>query len=126
MSAVPPGPDTIVPLKKGEPAPFSGQLFDNPTATRWGNYLLQYEQRSRIELKYQKDYYTIQVGYYQALLTVEKDKYLKATTLLEKKVTQAEWERDHPPWYRTTWFGIVIGAVATGVVVGLTAYGLQR
>lgn len=122
VEAVPPGPDVIVPLKKGDPAPFSGQLFDNPTATRWGNYLIQYDKKSRLELTYQQKYYSLQIDYYKALLTVEKDKYDKATLLLEKKIVTVEWERDHPPWYRTTWFGVIVGVVATGAVVGLTAY----
>jgi hypothetical protein len=39
LTAVPPGEDQIFVVAKGQPAPVQGQLFDTPTAIRWGNYL---------------------------------------------------------------------------------------
>ena len=42
---VPAGSDVIVVAREGVAAPFTGQLFDQATALRWGNRIVRYRMR---------------------------------------------------------------------------------
>lgn len=122
LKPIPPGDDNIVSLKKGEPAPFSGQLFDGPTALRWGNFLEQGRVRLRLDNELYSRVTLAQKNYYEGVLSAERDKYRVVTTDLTTRLARAEWDRDHPPWWKSGWFTFALGVVVTGGAIGLGAY----
>jgi hypothetical protein len=116
--------DVIVPVKKGAVAPFSGQLFDNKTALRWGLWLRDYKDLSAAELLKVRGLCDSDLQLKDDLLKIEQDKTVTITTDLQKKLLESETTRvklqdqvDHPPWYDNFWFHFGIGAVSTVAVV---------
>jgi hypothetical protein len=122
VTAIPPGDDEIVSLKKGQPAPFDGQLFENNTALRWGNYLEQYKMRLKIDVGLMKRIMEAEITYRDKVIDYERAKYNRVVPDLENKLAKVTFERDNPSWYKTTWFGVGLGVVGTCAVVGLTAW----
>lgn len=123
LPPIPPGEDKIVPLPKDEKAPFSGQLFDAPTALRWGNWLQQYQLRLKEEHKMCLKLSSIELKYHQELLsiekrrgsTIEKDLRLRLKRSETARLA-AEHEARNPPWYTTRTFGIIVGVVGTAAI----------
>ena len=112
--AVPPGDDVIVPMKKGDSAPFMGQLFDQATALRWANYLQQYKLRLQTDVDYQKKYDGAELAFQQKQLELERAQYAKVTEELQAKLNTAQTALSAgPPWYKTADVGFVVGVVAT-------------
>jgi len=110
---VPPGQDVIVPLRKGDSAPFTGQLFDSDTALRWGHWLEQYQYRLQHDVETQKQIDLIRMQYLAQVIQIEEDKHKLVVKDYQDRLKAAQEEATNPPWYRTVEFGIVIGAVAT-------------
>ena len=126
VTAIPAGDDKIVPLAKGDVAPFTGQLYDPLTALRWANWLQQYKYRLQWDVEKQVSVCLIEKTYRDELLAAEEKRAeaveLDLTERLgrsEQARLDAEEEVRNPPWYSTTTFGVIIGAVATGVVFGI-------
>lgn len=123
IPAFPPGEDKIVPLKKGDPAPYAGQLFDPATAIRWGNWLQQYQLRLKTDVETQKKVDEAQITYLNKILELERKQYTTVTTDYKGRLQRAEAELQSPAWYRTPAFGVAVGilgtlgAVALGVAV---------
>lgn len=121
---IPAGEDVIAAVKKGEPAPFNGQIFDINTALRWANWLSQYkgklaavERRERAlcqsELSYQHDLDQLEIDELKTLNIDLKTRLKRSETVK----AQAEYDRDHPSWYSSVWFGVALGALgASGLV----------
>lgn len=129
---IPPGPDTIVPIRKGTDAPFDGQLFDNGTALRWGNWLLQYRLRLNADVELARRIGAADAELWKQRYTIVTDKYSAVTVDYQKQLLywQTEANRykrdaDNPPWYRSPWFGFGLGVVCTGLAVGLSAYAIS-
>ena len=129
---IPEGEDRIVAVKKGEPAPYEGQLFDNPTALRWANWLRQYELKLDADLDYARKVCEAEIRYKGELLSIEEQRYAVVTKMYqlevaekETQISQLRFELSHTPWYRSTWFGVTVGAVAMGAAIG-TGYFLSR
>jgi len=120
LVAVPPGDDTVVVVRKGDVAPFTGQLFDQPTALRWANYLQQCHFRLQADVDYQKKYDAATITLVQKQLDLERTQYTNVTTELQKKLEAAQVQlAAGPPWYQTATFGAVMGVVLTlAAVVG--------
>lgn len=117
---IPAGEDKIVPMKKNEPSPFEGQLFDNDTALRWANWLVQYKQLVKTNAALQKRICEIDVNLANKKLEIEQEKNNKIVPDLEAKLAKATEEAEHPPFYRTFWFGATVGiAVASLAAVGV-------
>ena len=125
VQAIPPGDDTIVSVKQGEPAPFTGQLFENNTAIRWGHYLEQYKYRLTADVALQMKLSQADVDYQKKLLVLEQEKYTKVVAELEAKNQALQVQVSDPPFYTRVWFGITVGVVAAFGAVGLAAYGLH-
>jgi hypothetical protein len=129
IQTIPTGEDKIVPLRKGEMAPFDGQFFDNNTALRWGNWLSQYKFRLKLDVDYQKKLGDADVELWKKKYDLEENRYMvvtgdyqKQVAKLENDVAKYKDEALNPPWYRTTTFGFILGVVATGAVIGLGVY----
>lgn len=126
IEAIPPGEDVIVPLRKGQPAPFTGQLFDPNTALRWGNWLQQYKYRLEWDVAAVRKSYEVELTYKDEILTNERERAAKVEKDLtdrlaraEKARLKAEEEARNPPWYNTRTFGVVVGVLATAAVFGI-------
>jgi len=123
LVAVPAGDDVVVVVKKGDPAPFTGQLFDQATALRWANFLQQCHFRLQADVDYQKKYDSAALQFTQKQLDLERTEYATVSKELQRKLTEAQAQlAEGPPWYKTATFGIAVGVVfALAAVVGTTA-----
>lgn len=121
VTAIPAGQDQIVPVKKGEPAPFEGQLFDNNSALRWGNWLLQYKALVKNNKELDQKICQADVDLGQKKYDLAQQEYTRVTAELQDKLKKAEDALANPPWYRTQGFGAAVGILATVLVIGGTA-----
>lgn len=126
----PSGEDTITAVKKGEAAPFAGQLFDENTALRWAMWLQQYKLRYGLDLKAAQDSCQVVVKHSESYRLIEEERNKKSeadlrTRLLvaEKARLDAEEKLRNPPFWKEPgfWYGAgvvttVIGVVAVAVV----------
>lgn len=125
LTAVPPGEDVVVVAKKGEPAPFTGQLFDDASAMRWAHYLQQCKFRLVADVAYQKKYDDTELGLAQQRLVLADAKYSSTVSDLQARLTVMEDQVASPPFYKTMWFGMVVGGLLAAGAVGLAAYSLS-
>lgn len=129
VADIPPGEDVIAAVKKGQPAPFDGQIFDISTALRWANWLDQYQAKLKAVQTKERALCQSQLDYQGELDLLEIDE-LKALnidlkTRLKRSETakaQAEYDLNHTAWYETVWFGALLGVVGT---TGLVLLGTQ-
>jgi hypothetical protein len=120
--AVPAGEDRIVPVRKGEPAPYTGQLFDNDTSLRWANWIVQYKNLVKSDRALQEKLCAADAEALQTRIKLAEEQYETVTKDLEKKLDEANKRADNPPFYRTSTFGFVVGVVASlGVAAGTIA-----
>lgn len=129
IQVIPPGDDKIVPLKKGEPAPYDGQFFDNNTALRWGNWLLQYKFRLKADVELTQKLGATDVELWKNKYSLVEEKYTLVTKDYQKRVADLETQTEklrfeiaNPSWYRSPLFGFVLGVVVTGLCVGAGIY----
>lgn len=126
VQAIPPGDDQIVQLKKGQPAPFDGQLFDPLTALRWANWLQQYKYRLVWDVERVQQTCKAETKYRDDVLAAEEERAKKVEDDLTSRLERSEQARlaaeeevRNPPWYSTTTFGVVVGVVATAAIFGI-------
>jgi hypothetical protein len=124
LQDIPPGEDRITEVRKGEAAPYDGQLFDHPTALRWANWLIQYQLLLQVDGEYQRKVCKAEIDYRNQLIALEQEKYQQVThdyqgqlAIRDAQISQLRMELEHPKWYRSVWFGVTAGVVATGVAV---------
>ena len=126
IKAIPAGADDIVTIKKGEEAPFSGQLYSPDTAIRWLNYMDQYRSKTQLLLDTYKRVCEVELNYRDSVLVAHKaaaadiKKDLEARLLRveeQNAILQAELAKG-PKWYNSRGFGITLGVVGT---LGITA-----
>lgn len=122
VQAIPPGDDKIVVVTQGQPAPFTGQLFDNNTAVRWGNWLQQYKFRLTLDVDTQKKLDSIQLDLLTKKLELEREQYRQVTSDYQIQVATLQEELRNPPWYKSPWFGFGCGIVASVALVTATAF----
>ena len=126
---IPPGEDVIAAVKKGQPAPFDGQIFDINTALRWANWLDQYQAKLKAvqtkeralcqsQLEYQAELDLLEIDELKALNIDLKERLKRSETAK----AQAEYELNHTAWYESVWFGVALGVVGT---TGLVFLGTQ-
>lgn len=132
ITTVPEGEDKIVPIHEGEEAPYSGQLFDPPTALRWANWLQQYKLRLKLDVETEREKCRVKLVAKDKVLSLHIDMhdqlsedYRKRILRLERRNVKLQEELNNRPFYKRAWFGYVMG-VATSVAVGTTAVLLSR
>lgn len=124
---IPPGPDNIVVLNQGEKAPFTGQLFDNDTAFRWGGWLMQYKLRLKTDVELEHKLCDADKKLLETQLRLQTEKQDEVLGLYDaeldnkdEKITKLE----HPPFFRTAWFGFTAGVAVTAIGVLVAALSL--
>lgn len=130
---VPPGDDVIVPLKKGDPAPFTGQLMDPATALRWLNYLEQSKLRLREDVLLERRTCNANMAYYDrrvsleysARLDIEKD---LRDRLLRSDQRNVDMQKQllEPGIFKSPIFWFFTGVVTSGIILGVSAYSLGQ
>lgn len=126
LVAVPSGDDSIKAIRKGENAPFSGQLLDTPTALRWAHYLQQADQRLKDDVIAERKVCNSHLQFMGARIDQERgyselvERDLRARILeLEQQKTDYANEVANPPFYKSFWFGALVGVLGTSLVAGL-------
>lgn len=132
IQAVPVGEDKIVPVREGEKAPFTGQLFDQPTALRWGNWLLQYKYRLEWDVQKEQKVCLAETEYRDKLLQIEKDRAQQVEVDLMERLERSETARlaaeevaRNQPWYNTRELGVVLGVTGTVGIMALSIWALE-
>lgn len=130
---IPPGVDKIVAVKEGETVPFTGQLYDSATALRWANWLQQYKFQVGNMLNIQRRICDAERKYSEAQLQAAEEKntsvvadYKEQVLKRDVKIMSLEHELSNPPFYRTVWFGAIIGVVVTGAAFGVGVYAASQ
>ncbi len=129
----PPGEDKIVAIKRGEPAPFAGQLYDTDTALRWASWLQQYKKLYALDLQAAGARCQVQVDYQKELARIEQVRGQAVAEDLRTRLraseaarVKAEDELRDPGFFRQpgVWFagGVLFTvAVAAGGAALITA-----
>ena len=132
VETIPPGDDKIATLRKGEDAPYDGQLFSVDTSIRWANWLQQYKYRLIWDVELEQKICGEEKGYRDSLLTIEKERAEKVEVSLREALRRSEQERleaeeaaRNPAWYSTMEFGVVVGAVSTAAVFALAVWAVD-
>jgi hypothetical protein len=120
VQAIPPGDDKIVVVHEGEKVPFTGQLYDNSTALRWGNWLQQYKVILALTTARDQQVCQAKLDFDTKTTAIEKLRTDGIEKDLRARLTQSEQQRlqlqqqiDHPPFYREFWFQAGVGVVVT-------------
>ncbi len=121
---IPPGEDVIEPLHRGEAAPFEGLLMDLDTSMRWANRLRWYRENTKLQLKLRDDTVAAVRASHQRELTLVTESYTREIEgcrgdLRQQAATFAA--ASDTPFYKTFSFGLVLGVILSGGLVGLTA-----
>jgi len=129
---IPPGEDKIVVVREGDKVPFTGQLYDNGTSLRWANWLFQYKFRLKADVELEKNKCLAETNYLNQVVSVERAKYASVTKDYQGQVAKQQdtiielnRELQNPPFYKTVWFGLVVGILLTGAAVG-AGYALAK
>jgi hypothetical protein len=129
---IPAGEDKITAVRKGEPAPYDGQLYDPATSLRWANWLMQYRYRLKMDVVREQEVCAIEVTHRDSLLDIEKEraKQVEADLFLRLERSEearivAETELRNPSWYNTREFGITLGVLGTASVMALSIWAIE-
>ena len=133
IQPIPAGEDKIVPLRKGEPAPYTGQLYSPETALRWANWLQQYQLQTPLLLGTQRQVCIAEIRYRDSVIRIDQEKFeqlekdrMDRIARLEEQNAKLQGELSKgPAWYDSRGFGIVIGTVATLGVTVLSVWALN-
>ena len=127
---IPTGQDRIVVVQQGQAAPFTGQLFDAPTALRWANWLQQYKLRLNTDVQLEVDRCGVEQKYNASVLKAEQDRGQTVELDLRARLKQTETDklaveaelRKGPAWYNTRDFGVILGVASTVLVVSVSVW----
>jgi hypothetical protein len=127
VTTYPPGEDVINVVKKGEPAPYTGQLFDDKTALRWAVWLQQYKTLYGLDMQAQKASCDVKVAHEEELRRIDAERNTKSEADLRQRLLASETARAkaeetlrNPPFWKEPgfWYGAgVVTSVAAVVAV---------
>lgn len=129
----PPGDDNIAVVRKGEAAPYTGQLFDDNTALRWAVWLQQYKARYAIDMQAEQATCKVKLDHADELAAIE---HARATSLeadLRQRLKETdglrlklEEEARNPGFFKSPgfWFGLGVGTAVVATVA--TAYAVHE
>lgn len=124
----PPGEDNIVPVRKGEAAPYAGQLFDDATALRYAMWLQQYKLLYGVDMKAAQDGCKVLVAREGVYRSIEAERNAKSEKDLrdrllaaEKSRLEAEEKLRNPSLWKEPGFWYGAGVVTTVVAIAAVA-----
>lgn len=125
----PPGEDKIAVIRKGDPAPYTGQLFEDNTALRWAVWLQQYKARYGLDMKAEQDSCQIKLQHAADLASIEADRTSKIEKDLRARLKETDAQRlkleeelRNPGFFRQPGLWVGVGVVTTLATVAVTAY----
>lgn len=121
LTPIPPGEDKIEPITQGQVSPFSGQVFDNKTALRWGNYLQQCKVRLELDPELVRKQLQAEIEGLEKRGQLQQWANQQILDSYKFRLQELEKEAASPPFYRTPWFGFTLGVVSAVAVAGTTA-----
>jgi len=121
LTPIPPGEDKIEPITQGQVSPFSGQVFDNKTALRWGNYLQQCKVRLELDPELVRKQLQAEIEGLEKRSHLQQWANQQILDSYKLRVQALEREVASPPFYKTPWFGLTLGVLGTVAVAGTTA-----
>jgi hypothetical protein len=133
LQAIPAGEDQIVVLEEGKPAPFSGQLFSNNTALRWGNWLEQYRIQTPLMLETQRAVCVAELQYRDSLLVVHQEASDSIRGDLQARLKSVEQRNAElqaelsagPGFFRSRDFGVILGVVGAAGLTMLSIWAVD-
>jgi hypothetical protein len=110
---IPPGEDRITAVHAGEPSPFAGQLFDNDTALRWGNWLRQLRARLVIDVQKERNVCAVRTDGLNKELDVERAKYAEMTRIYEKRIAELSTPPNSWAYFTAGFVGATLSILGT-------------
>ena len=127
LPAIPEGQDQHTPINKGQQAAYSGFLFDTLTATRWGNWLVLWKERYRIDMQQERQLRAVDSTLAAERLKIEQQRSAAVISSYKEQLELVAKKNDQPQmWYRSFEFGVGVGVTTAVVLVLLTGYALQH
>lgn len=133
VTTYPPGEDKIVVVRKGDPAPYTGQLFEDNTALRWAVWLQQYRARYGLDMKAEQDSCRVRLEHGAELAAIEGDRTDKIEADLRQRLKEVDAQRlkleeelRNPGFFKQPgfWYGVGVGTTIVAVVA--TAYAVHE
>lgn len=115
----PEGDDRIVLVRRGEPAPFDGRLFDTDTAIRWTLRLEWYDREVTRQYQLRLDSIAVTEANYQLRLDLVEDSYGREIAGLRedlRAVADDLAEASDPGFFRSARGGFILGVLACVLV----------
>jgi hypothetical protein len=128
---IPPGDDHIVVVQEGKPAPFTGQLYSQETAMRWGNWIMQYKLHLTQDVKLERQVCKANLSFKDAVIATESQKAETIQGDLRSRILQLEKSNaklaeavNNPSFFRSTEFGLILGVVGSAAVAIAIGYAI--
>jgi hypothetical protein len=132
LVAVPAGEDKIVPLKLNQPAPFTGELFDLPTAVRFGHFIEQARLRLKEDVLLERRRCNAEMSYLGQRANLERDlrlseeaDYRMRILKLENTNIQLQNSINNPGLLQSPVFWLITGALGASLLFGISAYAMR-
>lgn len=126
----PPGDDKIVVVRKGDAAPFTGQLYEDNTALRWALWLQQYKARYGLDMQAEQASCKVRLEHADNLAAIEAERTAKLEEDLRQRLKdtdalriKAEEELRNPGFFKQPgfWYGMGVGTTLVAVVATAVA-----
>jgi hypothetical protein len=128
----PPGDDKITVVRKGDQAPYTGQLFEDNTALRWAVWLQQYKTRYGLDMKAEQDSCQVRLQHSSELAAIESDRTAKIESDLRTRLKDADSQRvkledeiRNPGFFKQPGLWVGVGVFTTLAAVAVTAYAVH-
>jgi hypothetical protein len=125
---IPPGSDVITPMTQGDRAPYTGMLLNTDTAIRWTMRLSWFRNELRLTLDgHTREIEAIQASHDRELARIRESYEREVTGLradLREQATTFSRSQEQP-WFNTFTFGLIVGLVGAGLLVGAAAWALS-
>lgn len=115
------GSRCAVPVREGEPAPFTGQLLSTDLAIDLGMKADSCDRRLDLELEFQREKLELQIDLQKRLLEIEREGCKAQKSLLFRRLEQSEGIS----WYEHPAFVASITAIAVVLVFIGSGYALN-
>jgi hypothetical protein len=113
--------DEVVPIERGDRAPFTGQLFPTELAIRMGMRIERLELRLQADVERERRSCEIRLEFESRRLALEQERRdFEIQQLTERVEHQAEElaQARITPWYRGWGFAFAMGVVGSIILVG--------